>query len=413
MAVYGNEPRYRLAEDVSFNGASLRELDSRIISVRLIEESAEDTTQWGQRALLDGQILLSAKRVKKTLAVEFALNEIYDYAEKVQLLDKINAWATSAKAGYLQASTQTAPPIQAQPGLPDIPKEIMVRCSKTAVPGDAWAYDAKYRIEFETLGTPYWTDSQDQTIMPASGTQSTFTVGGRGNAPAPVGFSASAPSGAMGYVMARLNLDTTPGLKYSNYFNGTVEDGTLNGNDGSDLPDPGGNRVRTVGYTELPGGVYYIHARVRSISITAQYWIAVYHVGTHEYIASESSADWSNDTAFFAVRDNREIRIVWRGVGGSLSASDIAEVRVEDQTEHSESAMVFVGEYQGLSVGWSYQNGIGVFNGYNSDGEVNPLAGLTENSAEALMVPPGNASTLTVNSDISTMMAASFRGWWL
>lgn len=85
MPNYNAQQRVRAAEDVLFNGESLRELDSRIISVRLIEEAAEDTTQWGQRAALDGQILLSARRIKKTLTVEFALNEIYDRAHALTL----------------------------------------------------------------------------------------------------------------------------------------------------------------------------------------------------------------------------------------------------------------------------------------------------------------------------------------
>lgn len=415
MPNYNGQQRIRAAEDVLFNGESLRELDSRIISVRLIEEAAEDTTQWGQRSALDGQILLSAKRIKKTLTVEFALNEIYDYAEKVQILDKVNAWARSVDAGFLEASTQTVQPLIGQT---DIYKKIMVRCSKFAAPGDAWAYDTKYRLDFETLGTPNWIDADEMTILPDSsitfdfGQELVYVVGGRGNAPAPIELSASVSSGSMRYVMARLNVDRSSGLQWTNYFSNTVEDGTMNDDYGTDMPAPDGNRVRSVGYTVLPGGVYKIKADFSGVN--TQFWVYVYEAGTHQYIKSETSTAWIGNQGMFAIRDNREIRILWKGVDGTISSSDYVSVKIEDQTEHCEAAMVFVHDgMKSIGGAWDYKLGTLELSMTDADGPVNAWAALTSNSDDVLFATE-STNTLTVNTDSTTAtVTCKWRGWFV
>lgn len=417
MPNYNGQQRIRAAEDVLFNGESLRELDSRIISVRLIEEAAEDTTQWGQRAAIDGQILLSARRIKKTLTVEFALNEIYDYAEKVQILDKVNAWARSVDAGFLQASTQT---VQPRIGQTDIYKKIMVRCSKFVVPGDAWAYDTKYRLDFETLGTPNWIDADELTILPDSsitfdfGQELSYVVGGRGNAPAPIELSASVSSGSMRYVMARLNVDRSSGLQWTNYYSNTVEDGTMNDDYGTDMPAPWGNRVRSVGYTALPGGVYKFTANFSGVN--SKFWVYVYEAGTHRYIKSETSTEWISNQGMFAVRDNREIRILWKGVNDIdvISSSNFVSAKVEDQTEHCEAAMVFVYDtMKSMGGAWDYKLGTLELSMTDADGAVNAWAALTSNSNDVLFAAK-SANTLTVNTDSTTAtVTCKWRGWFV
>lgn len=417
MSNYNGQQRIRAAEDVLFNGESFRELDSRIISVRLIEEAAEDTTQWGQRAAIDGQILLSARRIKKTLTVEFALNVLYDYAEKVQILDKVNAWARSVDAGFLQASTQT---VQPRIGQTDIYKKIMVRCSKFAAPGDAWAYDTKYRLDFETLGTPNWIDADELTILPDSsmsgdfGEELLYVIGGRGNAPAPIAFSIAPSSGSMRYVMMRLNASTALGLQYKNYYYGTLENGSLNDDTGANL-DVEWSRVRTAGYIDLPGGVYKLNVTV-SGSIATQYWIYVYQAGSHEYIKSETLAvnAWTSNGGMFAVRDNRSIRILWKGASESIDYNDITAVKIEDQTEHCETAMVYVLDgMKGISGTWDYKLGALNLTMTDASGAINPWTALTSKSADSLFTS-GSTNTLKINTDSSSAaVTLNWRGWFV
>ena len=188
-SIYGEELTGKPQEDVSFNGVSLRSVDPSIMSVRLIEDAPEMDVQYGQRAALDGRFVLSARRIRKTLAVEFNLRGRFDLAARGQVLDKINAWAVSAhpsfykEAGTLTASVQHYTETQANPPA-ILRKRIVCRCSRFATPGDAWSTTQMYRLEFETLGIPYWME-QDYTRTSTSSLQHTIELVSRGNVPWP------------------------------------------------------------------------------------------------------------------------------------------------------------------------------------------------------------------------------------
>lgn len=152
-------------EDVWINGRSLRDVDARIISVRVIEPETNEETSYAQNPGRSGQRLLSRYRASKKIQVQFAIRELHDYAKRTEILDAVNAWAQD---GVLEVSTR---------------HEQMARVivTKYASAGNIAQYTDTFTIEFEMAGVPYWQDATP-TSKTLTGTSASGQITVRGSA---------------------------------------------------------------------------------------------------------------------------------------------------------------------------------------------------------------------------------------
>lgn len=155
--------REKRREDIWINNRSLRDVDARIINVRLLEDRAERETIFGDWPGRPGRLLLGARRVSKTVRIEFGIRELYDLAAREAVLEAVNAWAAD---GVLTAS--------ARPG-----RMLEGVVKAWAAAEDIRDYNAAYQLEFETTAVPFWQDELPATVSGSGATgEISLTVGG-------------------------------------------------------------------------------------------------------------------------------------------------------------------------------------------------------------------------------------------
>lgn len=407
-SIYDEELTRKAPEDVTLNGVSFRGLDPSIMSVRLIEDAPEMDVQYGQRAGVDGRFVLSTRRVRKGLALEFNLRGRFDMAARGQVLDKINAWASDP--GWLTSTTQTAPRVNPQPGAPDDPKEIFVRAAGPVATGDAWATTQTYRLTFETLGVPYWRDSVAEYGPSTIGSTSyDATFAARGSTPAPVTFSAQAQSGSVPWLLAQIDPDNT--ITRPNLWTAAVEQGNLN-NWGKETDST--NRIRTE-FQALPGGVYDLDYHSATPTSPALWcWVCVYDT-SENYLEAESSTDWvQTGSSQFALKDDRLVRLCWRPeTDQAITPETLGALAVYDRMALSSSSLALVGDFASLSYQFDPEYGCPIMTGTDADGNTISPWSLVTGDSDGLLLLPASGGTLHIETGAAAMVSSSWWGWYL
>lgn len=165
-------------EDVWLNNVSLRDVDARIINIKLIEEAATQNITRATFARGDGQIITGRQRTGKTLTVQFMIRSLYDLAARNAVIDAVNAWA--AQGGTLMWSARPE-------------QQITVHAVDFAASGDIREYNTPCRITFETGAVPYWEDVTP-TVYTGVGSSGSGNIILRGNAPTWIDVSATGRS---------------------------------------------------------------------------------------------------------------------------------------------------------------------------------------------------------------------------
>lgn len=154
-------------EDVWLNSVSLRDVDPKIINIRVIEEQAQQEITYGRAAGRDGRMVLGRTGVSKKIGVEFMIREIFDLAARSAIVDAVNEWAGTG--GVLRCSTR-----------PD--RQITLITTGYAAAGDLRDYNAPLRIDFETAAVPCWENVLAAKYEATAASGST-TLALSGNAP--------------------------------------------------------------------------------------------------------------------------------------------------------------------------------------------------------------------------------------
>ena len=134
----------RRQQNVWIGGASLRDVDARIVSVSVEETENQIEETYGANAGRSGQRLMERRRIGKTVAVEFQVRELYNLAARDEVLDAVNGWA--ARAGYIE--------IGARPG-----KRLLAPCRVYATSGKIRDYTGVFRLEFQADDSPFWEET--------------------------------------------------------------------------------------------------------------------------------------------------------------------------------------------------------------------------------------------------------------
>jgi len=153
-----------IRQDVTLNGVSLREVYPRVLSVRLIDEAAQQAVTYGDSPGRDGRRVLGARRESKRVRVEFYIRDLYDLPRRTAVIDTINAWA--APGGDLRWS--------GRPG-----QRLRVICASPARAEDAGDYTERISITYEANAAPYWEDAEPMplTLTGASASGSLVVAG--------------------------------------------------------------------------------------------------------------------------------------------------------------------------------------------------------------------------------------------
>jgi hypothetical protein len=140
------------AHRVSLDGVQLDDVDERIVVQGVESGTGKDSLQLLPRAV-DGQRLSSSRRDSLDISVKFSiLLRKYQMAERVEVLEKVNAWA--AAGGMLRVGHKEG-------------RRIRVILAQAPGEGDPWAYDTVYTITFRAVGIPYW--EEDTAVQGTSG----------------------------------------------------------------------------------------------------------------------------------------------------------------------------------------------------------------------------------------------------
>ena len=167
-------------EEIWLNNTSLRDVDPRIVSVRLIEQDVQNEITYGQNQGMDGQRVLGRRRVSKRVRVSFAIRELYDLPARSAAIDAVNAWA---RDGILRASVR--------PG-----QQLNVICTEYARAEDVRAYADELSLAFEAAGVPYWQEAQPSSLT-LSGDSASGSLVVRGNAPTVLDATVTPTGGAL------------------------------------------------------------------------------------------------------------------------------------------------------------------------------------------------------------------------
>lgn len=153
-------------ENIWLNDVSLRDVDARIINVRLIEEADTLDLTYAQMAGRSGRMALARRAVSKKIGVEFMARELYDLAARTAIIDAVNAWA--GVGGEMRCSTRP---------------EQVIRLVTTgyASAGDIRDYTAALRLDFETAAVPAW-ESDTPATYTATGASGSGQMAVGGNA---------------------------------------------------------------------------------------------------------------------------------------------------------------------------------------------------------------------------------------
>lgn len=168
-------------EEIWLNNTSLRDVDARIINIKLLEEAAAQDITWITFARGDGQIMAGRRRTGKTLTVQFMIRSLYDLAARCAVIDAVNAWA--AQGGTLMWSARPE-------------QRITVRAVDFVVPADIRDYNTPCQITFETGAVPYWEDAALSAYTGEGATGSGNLIL-RGNAPTWADVSAKGKAAAL------------------------------------------------------------------------------------------------------------------------------------------------------------------------------------------------------------------------
>lgn len=132
------------------NGVSLTDAVPLALIQQVYEEPEEVELTTAQRALGDGEALVERRRTRLTVAVEFAIAELFDLPRRALMQQQAAAWASD---GLLRLSNR--------PG-----QQLRVVCVKRPNLGEDRSYIKTLRAEFTAIAPPYW---QDIAYISASG----------------------------------------------------------------------------------------------------------------------------------------------------------------------------------------------------------------------------------------------------
>lgn len=141
-----------LKRRAAINGAQLDEIDSRIL-IQGIEpaagkESSSAVTLWGA----DGSRVTGRHREYLDVEIQFSLDIRGDhYAERGEILEKINAWATGV--GTVNTNGGNILTVSTKPG-----RKLVVVPWQLPGDGDALKWTNRFTITFRAYGVPYWQD---------------------------------------------------------------------------------------------------------------------------------------------------------------------------------------------------------------------------------------------------------------
>lgn len=122
------------------NGAALRDIDNRIHVVDIRENAPEQELTWADLPGRNGQRLMGRVRRNKQITIEFDIRELFNLADRAQIVDAVNAWA---RDGVLEVSHRPE-------------KRIRVVLAKAAELNGARDVTGSYTVDFDAAATPYW-----------------------------------------------------------------------------------------------------------------------------------------------------------------------------------------------------------------------------------------------------------------
>jgi len=130
------------------NGVALTDAVPRALIQQVQQEAAETDLTTADHALGDGLTLVERRRTRLTVAVEFALAELFDLPARAAMQQEAAAWAQD---GVLRLSDH--------PG-----QHLNVICTKRPALGETRSYTTVLRAEFAAIAPPYWQDDTYVTV---------------------------------------------------------------------------------------------------------------------------------------------------------------------------------------------------------------------------------------------------------
>ena len=149
------------------DGASLRDIDTRLYITEIYEPEPDVTLDWGISPGISGQRKLRRTRQAKKVRIEFDIKELFDLKARAAIVDAANGWAHD---GILTISTRPE-------------QRMRAVLTQAATMDGARDVTAKYIIEFTAGACPYWEDETPRVLSLASGTSGSGTLIIPGHAP--------------------------------------------------------------------------------------------------------------------------------------------------------------------------------------------------------------------------------------
>lgn len=134
------------------DGIGLHTLDDRIITQAIREQRADSQYTTSTTAKRIGQMITSEERAFAETIVEFSIRERTNYADRAEILDKVNSWA--AGGGLLT--------VNYRPG-----KRQRVFCYSLINVGFVREWTTTYSLSFRTLSVPFWENETKTTTASA------------------------------------------------------------------------------------------------------------------------------------------------------------------------------------------------------------------------------------------------------
>lgn len=138
--------------DVFLNGIALSSVHDRIIAIRVFEQPQEDEITYEQIGNMPGKRIVSKKRRELNITVKLKVRELYDMAERMNVINAVNTWAVNG--GTMRVSYRGQ-------------KTLNVQLTKPAAPGDIRDYNTEIELVFTSDGWPYWLDEHSSNHQSA------------------------------------------------------------------------------------------------------------------------------------------------------------------------------------------------------------------------------------------------------
>lgn len=129
---------------VSLNGKQLHELDDLIIIQSVNESKPNMTRSTASTTGLNGMFMTSFERQSIDVTVSFSIRTVRDYKKRIEVLDKVNAWAIGG--GLLRTNYQDG-------------KVLSVVCDGLAGAANVKEWTGEYDLLFKAYAIPYWQGS--------------------------------------------------------------------------------------------------------------------------------------------------------------------------------------------------------------------------------------------------------------